>query len=196
MGNFSRDRRPSGGRSFGHSFGGGKGGGGRAPMFQAVCGNCGNSCEVPFKPTAGRPVLCSKCFEESGNGGREPRGPRFNDRRGNDFRGNDNRQMFAAICSKCGKSCSIPFEPRNGKPVFCSDCFEAKERGSSGNTGEYKAQLEAISAKLDKILGILAPTPVIKEEKVVKVEEVKPIEEKKVAKTKKTVKKASSEAKK
>jgi len=33
------------------------------------------------------------------------------------------RQMFPAICSDCGKAAQVPFEPRNGKPVYCSDCY-------------------------------------------------------------------------
>jgi len=32
------------------------------------------------------------------------------------------RQMCAAVCSDCGKTAQVPFEPRNGKPVYCSDC--------------------------------------------------------------------------
>jgi CxxC-x17-CxxC domain-containing protein len=33
------------------------------------------------------------------------------------------RQMYAAVCSDCGKSTSVPFEPRQGRPVYCSDCY-------------------------------------------------------------------------
>jgi CxxC-x17-CxxC domain-containing protein len=33
------------------------------------------------------------------------------------------RQMFPATCADCGKTTEVPFEPRNGKPVYCSDCF-------------------------------------------------------------------------
>ena len=33
------------------------------------------------------------------------------------------RQMFPATCADCGKATEVPFEPRNGKPVYCSDCF-------------------------------------------------------------------------
>jgi CxxC-x17-CxxC domain-containing protein len=33
------------------------------------------------------------------------------------------RQMYAAVCSDCGKTAQVPFEPRNGKPVYCSDCY-------------------------------------------------------------------------
>jgi CxxC-x17-CxxC domain-containing protein len=33
------------------------------------------------------------------------------------------RQMFPAVCSDCGKTTSVPFEPRQGRPVYCSDCY-------------------------------------------------------------------------
>lgn len=34
----------------------------RPMMHQAVCAECGRDCEVPFKPTGDKPVLCSNCF--------------------------------------------------------------------------------------------------------------------------------------
>ena len=33
------------------------------------------------------------------------------------------RQMFPAVCAECGKETEVPFEPREGRPVYCSDCF-------------------------------------------------------------------------
>ena len=33
------------------------------------------------------------------------------------------RQMFAAVCAECGKDTEVPFEPREGRPVYCSECF-------------------------------------------------------------------------
>ena len=33
------------------------------------------------------------------------------------------RQMYDAVCAECGKPCKVPFEPRNDRPVYCSDCF-------------------------------------------------------------------------
>ena len=35
------------------------------------------------------------------------------------------RQMFPATCSRCGKATEVPFQPTNGKPVYCNDCFRA-----------------------------------------------------------------------
>ena len=33
------------------------------------------------------------------------------------------RQMFPAVCAQCGKNTEVPFEPREGRPVYCSDCY-------------------------------------------------------------------------
>lgn len=34
-----------------------------------------------------------------------------------------NRQMYHAVCAECGKDCEVPFEPREGRPVYCSECY-------------------------------------------------------------------------
>jgi CxxC-x17-CxxC domain-containing protein len=137
------------------------------------------------------------------SGGRRDFGrPNFRDRGGS-------RQMFDAVCSNCGKDCQIPFRPTGNKPVFCSECFE-KMGGSSGSRGfadrtprrsyfqnsnrpQNNAQLEAISAKLDKILKILEPTftKPAEESKIEKEIEIQPeksavVVKKKTTKSKKT----------
>jgi len=33
------------------------------------------------------------------------------------------RVMHKAICADCGKECEVPFEPREGRPVYCSECY-------------------------------------------------------------------------
>jgi CxxC-x17-CxxC domain-containing protein len=40
------------------------------------------------------------------------------------------REMFPAVCSRCGKETMVPFQPRTDRPVYCSDCF-ALERGAA-----------------------------------------------------------------
>jgi len=32
-------------------------------------------------------------------------------------------RMFPAVCAQCGKETEVPFEPREGRPVYCSDCY-------------------------------------------------------------------------
>ena len=49
------------------SSGGGRSGGyssGPRQMYPAVCSSCGKDTEVPFQPTAGKPVYCRECFQE------------------------------------------------------------------------------------------------------------------------------------
>ncbi len=46
---------------------GGYGGGGRSnfgprEMHKATCADCGQECEVPFKPKEDRPVYCRDCY--------------------------------------------------------------------------------------------------------------------------------------
>jgi len=43
------------------SFGGPRNFGPRE-MTKTVCSDCGKECEVPFKPTEGRPVYCRDCL--------------------------------------------------------------------------------------------------------------------------------------
>jgi CxxC-x17-CxxC domain-containing protein len=38
------------------------------------------------------------------------------------------REMFDAVCSKCGKPCQVPFKPTEGRPVYCRDCFRPRKR--------------------------------------------------------------------
>lgn len=33
------------------------------------------------------------------------------------------REMFTATCASCGGPAKIPFEPKNDRPVYCSECF-------------------------------------------------------------------------
>ena len=86
MGDFNRDgnfdrRGKSGGRDSGRSDRGRSGrfdrrSGGfdrrdrgrdrssRHEMHSAICDKCGKDCEVPFKPTQGKPIYCSDCFKD------------------------------------------------------------------------------------------------------------------------------------
>jgi CxxC-x17-CxxC domain-containing protein len=34
------------------------------------------------------------------------------------------REMHKAVCSDCGQECEVPFEPQEGRPVYCRDCFK------------------------------------------------------------------------
>jgi CxxC-x17-CxxC domain-containing protein len=33
------------------------------------------------------------------------------------------RKLFPATCAHCNKVTQVPFEPREGRPVYCRDCY-------------------------------------------------------------------------
>lgn len=41
----------------------------RLEMHTATCDKCKKQCEVPFRPTQGKPVYCSECFRKDGDYG-------------------------------------------------------------------------------------------------------------------------------
>lgn len=157
MENYSRDNRGSG-----RGFGGGSGGP-RPPMHKATCSECGAGCELPFRPNGDRPVFCSNCFaaKQDDGGSRPPSnygGDRREERR--ERPRFEDRQMFDAVCVKCGKKCQVPFRPSGSKPVYCSDCFEKTDSRSGGvskDSGEVMEQIKMLNIKLDKLINILAP---------------------------------------
>jgi len=38
------------------------------------------------------------------------------------------REMHPAVCASCGTSTQVPFEPREGRPVYCSNCYAKTKR--------------------------------------------------------------------
>ncbi len=49
-------------RDFNRGSGGFKRDFGPRDMHKATCSECGQECEVPFKPTEGKPVYCKECY--------------------------------------------------------------------------------------------------------------------------------------
>ena len=70
-------------------------------------------------------------------------------------RGRQDHQMHEVICDSCGKKCEVPFRPTEGKPVYCNDCFKKPESSERRGGSSRNNDLDAINAKLDKILSIL-----------------------------------------
>jgi CxxC-x17-CxxC domain-containing protein len=85
---------------------------------QITCVDCGQeftftAAEQEFFQTKGytnEPKRCLPCRQarkgERGNGG-----------------AGRSMQKFPAICAQCGKETEVPFEPRQGRPVYCSTCY-------------------------------------------------------------------------
>lgn len=171
---------------------------GSRPLYKAVCFECGNSCEVPFKPTNDRPVYCNNCFKKGDNGGNLKRSDVRNYEDRDEGRYSERPPMFKAICEECGSSCEVPFKPTGNKPVYCNNCFK-KDGGNHRNGGNkdleaMKEQFEIFNIKLDRILKILtSPAPssdlkVSKPRMVEKPEQEKIEKKSTTPKVKKTVK--------
>ena len=78
-----------------------------------VCKDCGQE----FVFTAGeQEFYASRGFENEPQRCKSCRDARKNAPRGE-------RQMYVATCAVCGKVARVPFQPREDRPVYCSDCF-------------------------------------------------------------------------
>jgi CxxC-x17-CxxC domain-containing protein len=77
----------------------------------------------------GRCPNCRSARKQQGGGSGRPRstGGRSGAGAGGGYR--ESRPMFTAICASCGNEAQIPFQPRDDRPVYCSDCFQTQ--GSS-----------------------------------------------------------------
>ncbi|MFC2008218.1 CxxC-x17-CxxC domain-containing protein [Chloroflexota bacterium] len=94
------------------------------------CSDCGNTYifsageqeAFASRGYTNAPKRCPSCRQE--------RKERQYGNSGNSY-GNDGysyrprRQMFPAVCAQCGKNTQVPFQPREGRPVYCSDCYNA-----------------------------------------------------------------------
>lgn len=82
--------------------------------------------EKGFSP----PKRCKPCRDikksrqQGGSGQGDSRPPREERR--------DDRPKFDATCAECGAETKVPFEPRAGRPVYCRDCFKAKDSVRGG----------------------------------------------------------------
>lgn len=127
------------------------------------------------KPTFGRPDFKKKSWDN--------KGPKS-------F-GNDDRQMFDATCSSCGKPCQVPFRPSAGKQVFCNDCFGKMKgdetfvrndaprsfesrapQGGGQNIDALVRQMQVVASKLDQLIVLVGSNA----KQASKPAEAKPIE--------------------
>ena len=80
------------------------------------CRDCGreftfSSGEQEFYASRGlvnEPKRCPEC-----------RSTRRSERSG----GTDTRRVYSATCATCGAETTVPFEPTQGRPVYCKDCY-------------------------------------------------------------------------
>ncbi len=159
MGNFKRfsgGEHRGGGRFNKGGFGGNRRDGGRLEMFRATCAECGNSCEVPFRPTGERPVYCSDCFGKnrggSERGGHERRdfAPRAPQAPAQDSRIDDLKRQMESIQSKLDKVIGM-LETVSRKPMATPEFYEKVEKiGTDIKTKKASAKKEKAASKKKK----------------------------------------------
>ena len=80
-----------------------------------ICSDCGN--EFPF--TVGE----QEFYAEKGFNNEPKRCKICRDSR--KTRQTTQRKLYSVDCAACGKEAKVPFEPQEGRPVFCSECYES-----------------------------------------------------------------------
>ncbi len=78
------------------------------------------------------PSRCPSC-RAARRGGQSTGGPRPHS--------SGTGERYETVCADCGRTTSVPFVPREDRPVYCSDCFQnhrpARSSGSRDDSRGY-----------------------------------------------------------
>lgn len=113
--------------------GGDRGGRENPQMHTTTCSDCGNSCEVPFRPTGEKPVFCNNCFA----------GKRDNDSRSFDRGSREDR----------------PRRDFSPKPAFN---HSAPTPAPDKRVDDLKRQIDAVNGKIDTIIKLIQDSGIVK----------------------------------
>lgn len=97
-----------------------------------VCRDCGldftfSAGEQAFYASRGltnSPGRCPSCraIRKAQQGGAQPR---------------SRSEMYPTICASCGRETTVPFIPREDRPVYCSDCFQVQRANRGARQSDY-----------------------------------------------------------
>lgn len=166
-GGFGGGNRGFGGGNRGGDRGGSRGG--SVEMHDAVCDDCGNKCQVPFRPSNDKPIFCNGCFA----GKRESDSRSFdrNDRK-------DDRRDFSAKPSFGGNTAPVQ-DKRN-------DDFKKQIDALNQKMDTLIQMMQGVKAPIVKEKSTEVKAPKVEIKKEVKKAAVKKVE--KVTKPAKVVK--------
>ncbi len=99
-------------------------------MFNATCAKCHKPCEVPFRPSGDRPVYCNYCFGKNKIGSSSD----FLKRNGSNRRDNSGN---------------------NAPTRDLSSPLVSVQAMSNSQLSEMKRQLDALNAKVDKLIEMI-----------------------------------------
>lgn len=109
----------------------------RSEMFTATCSDCGNQCQVPFRPNGSKPVYCDNCFSAKRDG-----------------YSNDSANSGAPK-HRSQQVDTFTF----GAPAPKHTPSQSATSQSDKRLDELKKQVDALSAKIDKLLHIAQNGP-------------------------------------
>jgi CxxC-x17-CxxC domain-containing protein len=101
-----------------------------------TCRDCGQEFtftagEQEFFATKGltnAPSRCPECRKARRNGSSSNQRPR-----------GGTGEQYDAICATCGQPTTVPFIPREDRPVYCSDCFQEQRASRAPRGGGYSS---------------------------------------------------------
>ena len=76
------------------------------------------------------PSRCPSCRAARRSGGGQSSAPRPR---------NTSSEYYETTCADCGRTTSVPFIPREDRPVYCSDCFQAHRPARSGRRDDSRS---------------------------------------------------------
>ncbi len=82
------------------------------------CKECGNE----FVFTAGE----QEFYAEKGFQNEPQRCKACRDKRKNANK--ETKEMYTGVCAKCGGPATVPFQPTNDRPIYCSECYAAMKQ--------------------------------------------------------------------
>ncbi len=101
-----------------------------------TCRDCGQEFtftagEQEFFATKGltnAPSRCPECRKARRNGSSSNQRPR-----------GGTGEQYDAICANCGQPTTVPFIPREDRPVYCSNCFQEQRASRAPRGGDYSS---------------------------------------------------------
>lgn len=91
-----------------------------------------NTCAKEFIFTIGE----QEFYQSHGLQNEPKRCPECRTARRRERQGNysETRPMFNVTCASCGAETTVPFEPKDGRPVYCKECYLKVRSASQSNS--------------------------------------------------------------
>jgi CxxC-x17-CxxC domain-containing protein len=76
--------------------------------------------------------------------------------------------LYEAVCADCCKSCKVPFRPREGRPVYCPECFAIRKAGHAPQDLVSGIKIPPTIGQAKAAVSAENPAPAIKDTAAVK----------------------------